>query len=117
MFGGAGLGAHRAPCSPDQGDARPAALEREKALRHCNINLPDGSCRPVPIRPGVSIRELLLGLCQTLRINLAAVDLFLVGGEKVRLRLRQTRPRTLRLRQTSPERRGGAVEERAATAG
>uniref|UniRef100_A0A673IQ32 Regulator of G-protein signaling 12-like n=1 Tax=Sinocyclocheilus rhinocerous TaxID=307959 RepID=A0A673IQ32_9TELE len=54
----------------------------ERAVRHCNINLPDGSCCSVPIRPGVSIRELLLGLCEKLGINLAAVDLFLVGGEK-----------------------------------
>ncbi|KAF4090639.1 hypothetical protein AMELA_G00054320 [Ameiurus melas] len=36
----------------------------------------------IPIRPGVSIREVLLGLCEKLCINLAAVDLFLVGGEK-----------------------------------
>uniref|UniRef100_A0A9J7X1I9 Regulator of G protein signaling 12b n=1 Tax=Cyprinus carpio carpio TaxID=630221 RepID=A0A9J7X1I9_CYPCA len=54
----------------------------ERAVRHCNINLPDGSCSSVPIRPGVSIREVLLGLCEKLCINLAAVDLFLVGGEK-----------------------------------
>ncbi|TRY87600.1 hypothetical protein DNTS_005988 [Danionella cerebrum] len=54
----------------------------ERAVRHCNINLPDGSCCSVPIRPGVSIREVLLGLCEKLSINLAAVDLFLVGGEK-----------------------------------
>ncbi|KAG5845045.1 hypothetical protein ANANG_G00134670 [Anguilla anguilla] len=67
---------------PWRGDPRNAPSERDKAQRHCNINLPDGSCCPVPIRPGVSIRELLLGLCQKLCINLAAVDLFLVGGEK-----------------------------------
>ncbi|KAJ8383159.1 hypothetical protein SKAU_G00039370 [Synaphobranchus kaupii] len=66
----------------NEGDPRNASSEREKALRHCNINLPDGSCCEVPIRPGLSIRELLLGLCQKLCINLAAVDLFLVGGEK-----------------------------------
>uniref|UniRef100_A0A3B4BQF2 Regulator of G protein signaling 12b n=1 Tax=Pygocentrus nattereri TaxID=42514 RepID=A0A3B4BQF2_PYGNA len=54
----------------------------ERAVRYCNINLPDGSCCSVPIRPGVSIREILLGLCEKLCINLAAVDLFLVGGEK-----------------------------------
>ncbi|GAA6086629.1 regulator of G-protein signaling 12b isoform X1 [Tachysurus ichikawai] len=54
----------------------------ERAVRYCNINLPDGSCCSVPIRPGVSIREVLLGLCEKLCINLAAVDLFLVGGEK-----------------------------------
>ncbi|TSK22540.1 Regulator of G-protein signaling 12 [Bagarius yarrelli] len=54
----------------------------ERAVRYCNINLPDGSCCSVPIRPAVSIREVLLGLCEKLCINLAAVDLFLVGGEK-----------------------------------
>lgn len=31
----------------------------------------------------MSIRDLLLGLCEKLCINLAAIDLFLVGGEKV----------------------------------
>ncbi|KAK5927015.1 hypothetical protein CgunFtcFv8_022543 [Champsocephalus gunnari] len=36
----------------------------------------------LPLRAGVSIRELLLGLCEKLCINLAAIDLFLVGGEK-----------------------------------
>lgn len=33
----------------------------------------------------MSIRDLLLGLCEKLCINLAAIDLFLVGGEKVRI--------------------------------
>ncbi|XP_026214668.1 regulator of G-protein signaling 12b isoform X2 [Anabas testudineus] len=51
-------------------------------LRQCNITLPDGSCCSVPLRAGVSIRDLLLGLCEKLCINLAAIDLFLVGGEK-----------------------------------
>ncbi|KAG7486405.1 regulator of G-protein signaling 12 isoform X1 [Solea senegalensis] len=51
-------------------------------LRQCNISLPDGSCCSVPLRSGVSIRDLLQGLCEKLCINLAAIDLFLVGGEK-----------------------------------
>ncbi|KAF7652670.1 hypothetical protein LDENG_00093050 [Lucifuga dentata] len=51
-------------------------------LRQCNISLPDGSCCSVPLRAGVSIRDLLLGLCEKLCISLAAVDLFLIGGEK-----------------------------------
>ncbi|KAM4603697.1 regulator of G-protein signaling 12b [Polymixia lowei] len=50
--------------------------------RQCNISLPDGSCCSVPLRAGVAVRDLLLGLCEKLCINLAAVDLFLVGGEK-----------------------------------
>ncbi|KAI7810982.1 regulator of G-protein signaling 12 [Triplophysa rosa] len=62
--------------------SRNSMLLPERSARHCNINLPDGSCCSVPIRPGVSIREVLLGLCEKLGINLAAVDLFLVGGEK-----------------------------------
>uniref|UniRef100_A0A3P9MTM5 Regulator of G protein signaling 12b n=1 Tax=Poecilia reticulata TaxID=8081 RepID=A0A3P9MTM5_POERE len=60
-----------------------ASLELGTApLRQCNISLPDGSCCPVPLRPGMSIRDLLQGLCDKLCINLAAIDLFLVGGEK-----------------------------------
>uniref|UniRef100_A0A3Q2D0I5 Regulator of G protein signaling 12b n=1 Tax=Cyprinodon variegatus TaxID=28743 RepID=A0A3Q2D0I5_CYPVA len=51
-------------------------------LRQCNISLPDGSCCPVELQPGMSIRDLLQGLCEKLCINLAAIDLFLVGGEK-----------------------------------
>lgn len=57
-------------------------------MRQCNISLPDGSCCSVPLRAGVSIRDLLMGLCEKLCINLAAIDLFLVGGEKVRHRYR-----------------------------
>uniref|UniRef100_A0A8C7HLD9 Regulator of G protein signaling 12b n=1 Tax=Oncorhynchus kisutch TaxID=8019 RepID=A0A8C7HLD9_ONCKI len=36
----------------------------------------------VTLRHWFSIRELLVGLCEKLCINVAAVDLFLVGGEK-----------------------------------
>ncbi|XP_043970103.1 regulator of G-protein signaling 12b isoform X2 [Gambusia affinis] len=65
--------------------SRGAASERggsSAPLRQCNISLPDGSCCPVPLRPGMSIRDLLQALCDKLCINLAAIDLFLVGGEK-----------------------------------
>ncbi|CDQ62439.1 unnamed protein product [Oncorhynchus mykiss] len=48
----------------------------------CSMTLPDGSCSSVTLRPGATIREVLRDLCQSLRINMAAVDLFLVGGEK-----------------------------------
>lgn len=45
--------------------------------------LPDGSSCSIPLRQGASIRQVLLELCQKQHINLAAVDLFLTGGEKV----------------------------------
>ncbi|XP_041839128.1 regulator of G-protein signaling 12b isoform X2 [Melanotaenia boesemani] len=70
----------------NEGDTcRSAVSERgggSAPLRQCNISLPDGSCCSVPLRAGVSIRDLLQGLCEKLCINLAAIDLFLVGGEK-----------------------------------
>ncbi|KAL4641495.1 regulator of G-protein signaling 12-like isoform X1, partial [Arapaima gigas] len=67
-----------------EGDTRTsvATCEKEKAPGSCTVNLPDGSRCHLPIRPGLSIRELLLGLCEKRCINLAAVDLFLAGGDK-----------------------------------
>lgn len=47
--------------------------------------LPDGSCSNVALRPGASIRDVLQDLCRNISVNIAAVDLFLVGGEKVRI--------------------------------
>lgn len=46
--------------------------------------LPDGSCSSITLRPGASIREVLQDLCHNISVNIAAVDLFLVGGDKVR---------------------------------
>ncbi|XP_045078148.1 regulator of G-protein signaling 12 [Coregonus clupeaformis] len=55
---------------------------RECSAKHCSVTLPDGSCSSVTLRPGATIREVLRDLCQKLCINMVAVDLFLVGGEK-----------------------------------
>ncbi|XP_019899104.3 regulator of G-protein signaling 12 isoform X2 [Esox lucius] len=67
-----------------EGDHRHSAWERgrEGPAKQCNMMLPDGSCASVTLRPGATIRELLRDLCQSVCINMAAVDLFLVGGEK-----------------------------------
>ncbi|XP_031706681.1 regulator of G-protein signaling 12 [Anarrhichthys ocellatus] len=54
----------------------------ERSPKHCSVVLPNGSCSSISLRPGASIREVLQGLCQSISINMAAVDLFLVGGEK-----------------------------------
>ncbi|KAM9406596.1 regulator of G-protein signaling 12-like isoform 2-T2 [Salvelinus alpinus] len=56
--------------------------DRLSSAKHCNVTLPDGSCSSVTLRPGATIREVLRVLCQKLCINMVAVDLFLVGGEK-----------------------------------
>uniref|UniRef100_A0A8C9SSM0 Regulator of G-protein signaling 12-like n=1 Tax=Scleropages formosus TaxID=113540 RepID=A0A8C9SSM0_SCLFO len=70
------------PTSPGDSRTPVATCEKEKVPASCAVSLPDGSRFHLPIRPGLSIRELLLGLCEKRCINLAAVDLFLAGGEK-----------------------------------
>lgn len=57
--------------------------ERDKATKPCCIQLPDGTSCVVVVKPGLSIKEVLAGLCERHGINGAAVDLFLVGGDKV----------------------------------
>ncbi|XP_019733003.1 regulator of G-protein signaling 12-like isoform X3 [Hippocampus comes] len=54
----------------------------ERSPKHCSVTLPNGSCSSITLRPGASIREVLQVLCHSINVNMAAVDLFLVGGEK-----------------------------------
>ncbi|XP_013362249.1 PREDICTED: regulator of G-protein signaling 12 [Chinchilla lanigera] len=56
--------------------------EKDKAVKHCCIHLPDGTSCVVAVKSGFSIKEILSGLCERHGINGAAVDLFLVGGDK-----------------------------------
>ncbi|NXO52073.1 RGS12 protein, partial [Aramus guarauna] len=56
--------------------------DKEKSPRYCCINLPDGSSSKMAVKSGFSIKEVLSGLCEKHGINIAAVDLFLVGGDK-----------------------------------
>ncbi|CAK6433339.1 unnamed protein product [Pipistrellus nathusii] len=61
---------------------RTLAPERDKAAKHCRIQLPDGTPCTALVRAGLPIKEVLAGLCERHGINGAAVDLFLVGGDK-----------------------------------
>ncbi|XP_054855206.1 regulator of G-protein signaling 12 isoform X2 [Eublepharis macularius] len=56
--------------------------EKEKSSKCCHINLPDGSSYTMTVRAGFSIKEMLSGFCEKHAINLAGVDLFLIGGDK-----------------------------------
>ncbi|OWK13608.1 hypothetical protein Celaphus_00017296 [Cervus elaphus hippelaphus] len=89
--GGASVGcAVRRPTEQLAGDAgrlqpeacRTLAPERDKPAKHCSIQLPDGTACVVLVRAGLSIKDVLAGLCERHGINGAAVDLFLVGGDK-----------------------------------
>ncbi|XP_060790025.1 regulator of G-protein signaling 12 isoform X3 [Neoarius graeffei] len=72
------------PCSTLRNEQRNSTWDRDKigANRSCTVALPDGSSCCVCLKQGASIRQVLLELCQKQGINMAAVDLFLVGGEK-----------------------------------
>uniref|UniRef100_A0A5F8GT32 Regulator of G protein signaling 12 n=1 Tax=Monodelphis domestica TaxID=13616 RepID=A0A5F8GT32_MONDO len=61
---------------------RVSVAEKDKVSKHCCINLPDGTSCVVVVKAGFSIKEILSGLCEKHGINVAAVDLFLVGGDK-----------------------------------
>lgn len=69
-----------------QGDNRHSVSAWERSARQCSVVLPDGSCSSISLRSGSLIREVLQDLCHNISVNIAAVDLFLVGGEKVRIR-------------------------------
>ncbi|KAM8808778.1 regulator of G-protein signaling 12 isoform 2-T2 [Eudromia elegans] len=56
--------------------------DKEKTPKYCSVNLPDGSSSKMVVKSGFSIKEMLSGLCEKHGINIAAVDLFLVGGDK-----------------------------------
>uniref|UniRef100_A0A452INP1 Regulator of G-protein signaling 12 n=1 Tax=Gopherus agassizii TaxID=38772 RepID=A0A452INP1_9SAUR len=56
--------------------------DKEKSSKYCCINLPDGSSCKMVVKSGFSVKEMLSGLCEKHGINIAAVDLFLVGGDK-----------------------------------
>ncbi|XP_049646019.1 regulator of G-protein signaling 12 isoform X2 [Suncus etruscus] len=62
--------------------SRVPAAEWDRGLPHCCVQLPDGSACVVLVRAGLSIKELLAGLCERHGLNGAAVDLFLLGGDK-----------------------------------
>uniref|UniRef100_A0A8C6Y4E8 Regulator of G protein signaling 12 n=1 Tax=Naja naja TaxID=35670 RepID=A0A8C6Y4E8_NAJNA len=55
---------------------------KENPPQGCHVHLPDGSTSVMPIRGGFSIKEVLTGFCERQRISMAAVDLFLIGGDK-----------------------------------
>ncbi|XP_014791455.1 PREDICTED: regulator of G-protein signaling 12 isoform X3 [Calidris pugnax] len=66
-----------------EGSRLPAFVpDKEKSPKYCCVNLPDGSSSKMAVKSGFSIKEVLSGLCEKHGINIAAVDLFLVGGDK-----------------------------------
>ncbi|XP_070595012.1 regulator of G-protein signaling 14 isoform X2 [Erythrolamprus reginae] len=58
-------------------------------IKYCCIYLPDGTASLAPVRPGLSIQEMLAGVCQRRGLNLPDVKIYLTGNEKKPLALNQ----------------------------
>uniref|UniRef100_A0A672H6N4 Regulator of G protein signaling 12a n=1 Tax=Salarias fasciatus TaxID=181472 RepID=A0A672H6N4_SALFA len=70
------------PAGKLEADNRHSVGVWERSAKQCSVLLPGGAASSITLRPGASIREVLQDLCQNIGVNIAAVDLFLVGGEK-----------------------------------
>ncbi|KAM6470094.1 regulator of G-protein signaling 14 isoform 1-T2 [Liasis olivaceus] len=57
--------------------------------KYCCIYLPDGTASLAPVRSGLSIQEVLAGVCQRRGLNLPDVKIYLMGNEKKPLALNQ----------------------------
>lgn len=53
-------------------------------MKFCRVILPDGSTTVVCTKPGQNIRTVLGRLCEKRGLSIAAVDVFLLGSDKVR---------------------------------
>ncbi|XP_013927170.1 PREDICTED: regulator of G-protein signaling 14 isoform X2 [Thamnophis sirtalis] len=58
-------------------------------MKYCCIYLPDGTASLAPVRSGLSIQEMLAGVCQRRGLNLPDVKIYLMGNEKKPLALNQ----------------------------
>ncbi|NWX21566.1 RGS14 protein, partial [Aegotheles bennettii] len=60
-----------------------------KPMKYCCVYLPDGTASLASIRPGLSIRDMLAGICEKRRFNLPDIKVYLVGNEQKPLVLDQ----------------------------
>lgn len=73
------------PLSPDEGGRGRLGVEGG----YCCVYLPDGSASLAPTRPGLLIRDMLLGLCEKRGFPLKDVIIYLHGKDKQPLSLDQ----------------------------
>ena len=55
----------------------------EGQFKFCRVVLPDGSTTVVCAKPGQTIRAVLGKLCEKRGLSIAAVDVFMLGADKV----------------------------------
>ncbi|XP_063059900.1 regulator of G-protein signaling 14 isoform X2 [Engraulis encrasicolus] len=60
-----------------------------RADKYCCVYLPDGTASLMPARPGLSVREMLAGLCEKRGLPLKDITIYLQGKDKKPLSLDQ----------------------------
>ncbi|KAM9311650.1 regulator of G-protein signaling 14 [Gastrophryne carolinensis] len=68
------------------------SLEREvelKQFKYCCVYLPDGTASLTAVRPGLSIREMLFGVCEKRGYNPTDIKVYLTGNDQKALALDQ----------------------------
>lgn len=52
-------------------------------MKYCCVYLPDGTASLASVRPGHSIRDMLVGICEKRGFSLPDIKVYLVGNEQV----------------------------------
>ncbi|NP_001085707.1 regulator of G-protein signaling 14 L homeolog [Xenopus laevis] len=60
-----------------------------KSIKYCCVYLPDGTASLTAVKPGLTIRDMLVGVCEKRGYCLTDVKVFLVGNEEKALALDQ----------------------------
>lgn len=54
-----------------------------KPMKYCCVYLPDGTASLASVRPGLSIRDMLAGICEKRGFSPSDIKVYLVGNEQV----------------------------------
>ncbi|NXA32112.1 RGS14 protein, partial [Eudromia elegans] len=65
------------------------AEAQAKPMKYCCVYLPDGTASLASVRPGLSIRDMLAGICEKRGFSLPDIKVYLVGNEQKALVLDQ----------------------------
>lgn len=70
------LQGHRKSLGGSEAEAKPT--------KYCCVYLPDGTASLAAVRPGLSIRDMLAGICEKRGFSLPDIKVYLLGNEQVR---------------------------------
>ncbi|KAH0629947.1 hypothetical protein JD844_012441 [Phrynosoma platyrhinos] len=85
------LSSYAASCSHSE-NHRKSLTESDsqnQPIKYCCIYLPDGTASLAPVRSGLSIQDMLNGICQRRGFHLPDVKIYLMGNDKKPLALNQ----------------------------